>query len=448
MKTTTPFSPYYFAIKSPSNEDYLLLSQYMTTYSAPVKYEAAIELAGYYIKRGEYVKGIDILKESLDRIEKQSFLHILGKMWLYLAYEKINDESASLIYKELEEYKNYNEYKNALKAFCISISEPVISNNKSCLEHYGEKYIKEDTHSTDLKRGNAKTEQTREIINKDKSTPIKIYINKLAGLNIINGALFALYSLDLNFEVTTDSMDIEKRSYKIEKDNNKYLLKNDEIIDFSWDFNKALSIFYQYNQANFNDTVVIIVKDNFRKEANFLRSLFKKSKKIRTIIYTEDSFRDDLTGVYDKYGNNITIINIGKEKDIIEFLPLIRFVFTYKVPIYSVIDCFSGLYLEKYYASYFNYTNVYAFASLLSSENTSFYNNYREFYGVEPDAESLLGYDIVVYIALLNNYRDHLNFLSGIIKIDNNTKLPVRSIKHYFIRKNSIEYYNELPPVP
>jgi hypothetical protein len=444
ISSKRPFSPYYFAIKNPTMQDYTMLNEYMNIYGPPVKYEAAITLAGYYVKIHEYGKATNLLMKYIELIDKRTFLGILGNMWLFVSYEKLNNKKATTIYKKLEKYKDYSEYEKSLKAFCISISEPIYIKNKNCLERYGEKYVKNPILNR-INQDKNKEYDERSINNVTKlNKPIKIYINKrYTGLDLMNGALFALYTLGLDFEVATDNED-NNYKYVIDSDGNNYFLKNDEDIDFSWNFYKGLEEFYKNNVDIIKNTVIIVVKEDFMTSAKHLGNLFKKEGQIvRTIIYTEYGFRDDLEGIYKKYGNDITLISIGHEGDIVDFIPLIRFIFAYKIPVYAMIDCFTGLYLEKYYADYFNYTNIYTFSDLISEENKAFFNNYKNFYGIKPGANALIGYDMILYIAYLNKAVTKPNYLSGIINVNSKTKEVLRTLKYYYIKNNNIEYYKE-----
>lgn len=440
-----PFSPYYFAIKNPTQQDYMMLSEYMNLYGPPVRYEAAILLAGYYVKTQEFGKAKNLLTRYIEKIDNRSFLYILGNMWLLLSYEKLNNERAYSIYTELEELEEYKDYVNALKAFCISISEPIYINNKSCLDRLVEKYIEKPVINNINEEESKKQDESQIDKTILLNEPVKIYINKVhTGLDLMNGALFALYAQDLDFEVVTEKEGGDYK-YVIDVENNKYLLRNDENIDFSWDFNNGLKHFYDYNIYNFKNNVIIVAKEEFQKEAEFLCSLFGTlSRKVRTVLYSDYGFRDDLEGIYKKYDNDVSIICIGHEKDIVDFMPLIRFVFTYKIPVYAMIDCFTGLYLEKYYVDYFNYVNIYAFSDFVSNENRLFFNEYKDFYGIEPGGYALIGYDIMLYIASLYKRDTIPEFLSGIISIDRKTKEVLRSLKYYYIKNRKIQFYDEL----
>ena len=179
----------------------------------------------------------------------------------------------------------------------------------------------------------------------------------------------------------------------------------------------------------------------------FIKHLFNKDRqhKIRTIIYTAYSFQEDLQGLFNKYGNNVSIITIGLERDIIDFVPLVRYVFEYSIPVYAIIECFSGLFLEKYYVDYFNYSNIYAFTDFISDKNRLFYNKYKDFYNVKPKAEALIGYDIIQYISYNHGYSDEKpEYLSGIINVDVKNNEVLRQLKYYYIRNNSLQYYEEL----
>jgi len=126
-------------------------------------------------------------------------------------------------------------------------------------------------------------------------------------------------------------------------------------------------------------------------------------------------------------------------------MPLIRYVFEYKVPVYAIIECFSGLFLEKYYIDYFNNSNIYAFTDFVSDKNRSFYNKYRDFYNDKPQADALIGYDIIQYISYIHGYgNEKPEYLSGIISIDEESNKVLRQIKYYYIRNNLLQYYEEL----
>jgi len=111
-----------------------MLRNYMNIYDPPVNYEAAVLLAGYYMKTHEYDKAINLLSRYLEKIKENEFLSIIGTMWLYASLASKNDIRAEDIYIRLNTYKRSVEYNNALKAFCISISEPVYVGNHNCLE--------------------------------------------------------------------------------------------------------------------------------------------------------------------------------------------------------------------------------------------------------------------------------------------------------------------------
>ncbi len=443
----TPFSAYYFAIKNPTYQDYTTLNKYMNLYDPPVKYEAAVELAGYYVKTKEYAKAANILQRYLSKIDDNSFLRIIGTMWLFASYEHLNNSKASDIYKDIKLYENIDEYNNAVKAFCISLSEPIYINNESCLDRMGEKYNKNVEDGLGVKKVEKNNLKMKDEEKGSINETLNIFINKInIDTNLMSGALLALYKLGLDFKVATEG---SKAGYKyvVEGKGEDVYLKNGINLKFSWDFNKALKVFYEHNKNNFKSVVVIVSKDSFIEKAVYLKMMIEKSNlyKVRTITYTEYGFQDDLRGIYNKYGNDVSIISVGLEKDIVDILPLIRFIFTYKVPFYAVVECFSGLFLEKYYVDYFNYSNIYAFTDFISDENYSFYTKYKEFYGTKPKAEALIGYDIILYLSNLKTEKKYMpQYLSGIVSINAESEEVIRTLRYYYIKNNAIQYYDEL----
>ena len=444
----TPFSDYYFAIKNPTYQDYTTLNTYMNIYEPPVKYEAAVALAGYYVKKQEYTKAINMLQRYLSKIDENSFLRIIGTMWLFASYEHLNDSKAREIFKNIKKYEQLDEYNNVVKAFCISLSEAIYVNDKSCLDRMGEKYNRNIENGLGVKKeenNNVKMESRGR--NSIKGT-LNIFINKLnVDAILMNGALLALYTLGLDFEVATEGSKVGYEYLVEGKDESVFLVEDEKDIKFSWDFNKALKVFYEYNKNNFKSVVVIVSKDSFIEKAVYLKNMLEKSDlyNVRNITYSEYGFQEDLKGIYNRYGNDVSIISIGLEKDVIDILPLIRFIFTYKVSFYAIVDCFSGLFLEKHYVDYFNYSNVYAFTDFISDETQLFYNKYKNFYGTEPKAEALIGYDIILYLSSLSRENASTpQYLSGIVSINKESEEVIRTLRYYYIKNDAIEYYDEL----
>jgi hypothetical protein len=101
-------------------------------------------------------------------------------MWLFASLElNNNDIQAKEVYNNLNKFKKLDEYDKALKAFCISMSEPAYVGNVNCLERLRGQYNNNNVKKITKKE----KEQIIEDLQKKESNkivgPIKILINKI-----------------------------------------------------------------------------------------------------------------------------------------------------------------------------------------------------------------------------------------------------------------------------
>ena len=88
---------------------------------------------------------------------------------------------------------------------------------------------------------------------------------------------------------------------------------------------------------------------------------------------------------------------------------------------------------------------MYAFTDFISDETQLFYNKYKNFYGTEPKAEALIGYDIILYLSSLSRENASTpQYLSGIVSINKESEEVIRTLRYYYIKNDAIEYYDEL----
>jgi len=106
---------------------------------------------------------------------------------------------------------------------------------------------------------------------------MRILINKInTGVTLMKRRSPCAVYIGTGFWCFYSSRLYTKYSYIIDRENNEYYLENENKIDFSWNFNNALKLFYLYNYNQFSEVVAIVVKDDFYKNAAYLKDLFKK----------------------------------------------------------------------------------------------------------------------------------------------------------------------------
>ena len=74
-----------------------------------------------------------------------------------------------------------------------------------------------------------------------------------------------------------------------------------------------------------------------------------------------------------------------------------------------------------------------------------FYDRYKDFYNIKPNAEALIGYDIIQYISYIQGYiSEEPEYLSGIVRVDEENDEVLRQLKYYYIRNGLLYHYEEL----
>lgn len=442
------FYPYYFAIKKPSADDLIMLKQYYEKYDEPFRNEVAILIGAYYLKIGKYENAKFYIEKNANKSGIAQLIKIMGNCWLFDVYLK--EKNISKIkesYNNIIKYKNTIDYENAIRGYCSSTGGFFKDIDNNCftgrykallsaekLDNFNSQYEKKDQAGKQL---------TAEVENHLKKDKYNIFIN---GVSINDkfsiGAMFAIYKNKLNYEIYTQESDKISYDYIIDRVGSEYLLKTDKNkIDFSWDYDRLFEQFYSDNINNLKNKTIITIKDGFENKAETLKKEIldrNPRMKVHIIKYSENGFRDDLEYIKKLYGEDISFIGIGVERDMIDFMPMLRFIFSFHIKANLFIDCFSGLYFDKYYSDYFDNSIIFCYVNFLDDfYQKAIIRELESFYGEKVVGETLIGYDMLKYIS---NYEfpHYDKFLSKIISVDKKRLKVLREPLTLYIKRNKI----------
>lgn len=437
------FSPYFFAVKNPSKEDWYILNSYIREFNYPTNIEAAIMLGGYYVKKGELEKAKTILENNLSKIGSVGFTKLIGYMWLYYVYLQLDyQKKANEKLIKINEYKGQDFFEKALKAFCISISEPIGSINYSCLDRLSEKSVSKKPHEKIIKL-NYDNKSIESNLQLNYQISESIFVDKKSiNQKMVDAMIYAINKFNLNYHIIMDGGDGAGHNIYLYKEDNEILLNYyGKQINFGWDYLDEVNNFYDNVPLDRKKMILIIVSDEFKQVGKYLAKLYNNNNyNAKLLLYTDEGYKYDLKALENKYDDNVTFINIGNEDEIVNYMPLIRFFFNYETDVFSIISYFTGLYLKNIYNDYFNNSYVVAQANLTKDESKIFIKEFENFMGYEPAIWSFIGYDVICFLKNKNNNlnNNYNGYLTDVIYISDSSKNVERNFYLFYINNNVV----------
>ena len=199
-------------------------------------------------------------------------------------------------------------------------------------------------------------------------------------------------------------------------------------ISLTPNYKQALDIVGTDSVINKSQKVYIIVGEAFKEEGEYLKKIFDELG-TSSALFGFDTKEIRFEYRYDEMyygGDNISFVAIGREREILEYVPFIKFTSANpdNVVIFTVTDIFSGKEMTADYDEYFKGTRLISFFnSLIDVEDRAFSLKFQDYYGKNPEFEAYLGRDVAKSVVLSEGVG--INFKIKPIQIGKNRSIKV-----------------------
>lgn len=361
-----------------------------------------ILIGGYYYK----IKDYSVAKSYLEKFKSFSanpYLEVAREVWIkdIMVKEDGLEKYISDISGIDQKYKGTEGYNFFYKYFCKGLPGEFFR----CFK---EMYDIEKKQNETEKRGldsesSPDTQDVKSVNNQELEENIvfpkdvKLYVEQGSfDTDFVKGVIVSVETKNLPLTIKTG---IPAEGYYLDVTNNTLGIiqgKDNNTILLTPDYKSVLDVVGTDALFNKSAKVYIMAGDGCRKEGEYLKSIFDEIG-TDSILFGFDTKEIRFEYRYDEmyYGNdNISFVTIGKEKDILEYVPFIKFTATNpdNVTVFAVTDLFSGKEITSDYIKYFKNIRLASFFnSLTDDEDRKFNKRFEDYYGKIPEFDAYLG---------------------------------------------------------
>lgn len=392
----------YYIVKEPEDRDKKILFDNYITAVGENRGILGILIGGYYYK----IKDYSLAKSYLEKFKSFSanpYLEVARDVWLkdIMVKEDGLGKYITDISGIDQKYKGTEGYNFFYKYFCGGSSGEFV-------ECFNQKYGIEKKQNEIEKKGldSGSSLETQDVKSVNTQAPeenivfpenVELYVEQGSfDTDFVKGVIVSVETKNLPLSIKTG---IPAEGYYLNVTNNTLDIiqeADSKTVSLIPDYKSVLDVVGTDALLNKSAKVYIIAGDGFRKEGEYLKSIFDEIG-TQTILFGFDTKEIRFEYRYDEmyYGNdNISFVTIGKEKDILEYVPFIKFTATNpdNVTIFAVTDLFSGKEISSDYIKYFKDIRLGSFFnSLTDEEDRKFNKRFEDYYGKIPEFDAYLG---------------------------------------------------------
>ncbi len=400
----------YYITKNAEKKDEAKLKEIIAkTSNLNQKSDAGVLLGGYYYKINKTEKSEKYLNKYLKYT--QGDVKAAGSLWLASILKAKGNDQYIKIVKGLAGDESLIKFlinKSCEKGerFCLS-KMPIMETNVD-REKKGTNIIKKKVHKP-----------IQETARKEQVKPVDItVINGNYDNEAFKGIILAA-STDNKTEINVHVA--ENTGYTINVRDQKVLLK-ENMIDFKINYKPAIDKISEIISQDMCDNIIVGVNDKFVDEGNYAKALLvAKSSNVQLENFETEAFKSLRYKLENKADATQCFVGIGTEEQMIEFVPLVRYISPNPElsKIYIITDIYTGKYEHKDFVNYFKNVEILTFISPVNNEGSrEFLHKFQGIYSKTPGSKAFIGYDMVKYLQETVRGKD-VNYVSSIESVEN-----------------------------
>lgn len=456
--TAETFYPEYYAAKRLENADIIKLRGFMASSDDRVSAPATLLLGINYLRHGDKNFGRLLIEKSYGSSYLDPQMRIFGLLWKMEALLSENDEAgAEKIKNKILSLDRDDTYIRTLKIYCLNVGRTLKAGEDPsvCAEEKFKMPVSDFTEivpeaSSQTEEGvwspaDNITETGTEGMTYEEylkamgiggaEAPAALpepeaAVGKNTEINVtggdvmsemVQGMIFAISDLKTSFTVNSVS---KEAAADMDEDAIVVALGRAEIkvggqvVAFGTDWSGLVLTAASLKSNEGIGRVVICAPNSKIGYAKYMAEQYDPLKvKTRVLNYDNPSFQSQLRGFLEGEGNeNVLMAGIGSEEEIINFIPVAKFLQNGKnQKIMLIVSSLSGTNLKNEYGRYFRDVYVLTPVQLVNNKKFGEINlGYEAFFGNPMNLSNILGYDAVVYLNSLTEPAYGDRFLSNI----------------------------------